>query len=182
VADITVATRYAKALFRLSVGDPQRQEMQDRVLVVIGGLFKNRDFRKVLISPVMPMDLKVQILEYAAKQAQADEEMLRFVRAMVTVGRVPALEHLGSAFRRLVNTSIGRVDALVTSAVTLSEAQVDKLRQSLESMTQKSVTVTSKIDQDILGGVLVRIDNDVIDMTLKNRLKPRRPQRDHFRS
>lgn len=165
-----ISRRYAKALFDSLEGDDQAIRQAAVVLEAIQDLFAEPSIRRVLTSPVMPLDLKKQVIEYAAQKAQADQKLLRFVSTTIDAGRAEIFEHLPEAFNRWMNLKLGRLQAQVSSVVELSEAQKSEIKQNLSSMTGKEIEVDYHINQDLLGGLMVRIDHQILDLSIKHRI------------
>ncbi len=167
-----IARRYARAYYRTLAADNDEIELKKQLegLEALAQLFTNPSIKKVLVSPVMPSDLKIQILEYAVQNASGGAMLLRLIKTVVDAGRVGIFADLADIFRELINERIGVIDAEVVSVIDLSDTEKQSIERQLESLTKKKVNLTFDIDKDLLGGILVRMGNDVIDMSLKSRL------------
>lgn len=171
MSEFLVSHRYAKAFYRTGVLDEQGLTRALSVFEQIEDLFKTESIRKVLLSPVMPKDLKLQILEYTAKQADADKITLDFIRTVNEAGRVAILVGFAKVFRRFLNEKIGVVDAEVSSVVDLSDHDKRAVESFIAKQTGKKPQLTFVTNKDLLGGIFVKIGNNIIDLSLKSRLE-----------
>tara|TARA_B100000902_G_C27063477_1_gene790310 strand:- start:173 stop:712 length:540 start_codon:yes stop_codon:yes gene_type:complete len=166
-----VSNRYARALWRVCSGSKEKASSYREVLTLVGQLFEDEDVRRVLVSPVIPKDLKNQVLEYVVTQSGADDALKSFIKGVVDVGRVSILEDLSDSFGALLDASEGLLSANVSSVVELSPSEVEQVKVSLESATKRKVVVTNTTDATLLGGICVQIGNKIIDMSLRSRLE-----------
>jgi ATP synthase F1 delta subunit len=166
-----VAKRYARALFNTTEGRLDQAKSYRKVLVEIGKLFEETKFKKVLNSPVIPKDLKKEVLKYILDCENADKNMRSFVENVIDARRIQIFPGLLDAFVQLLNEVEGIVEANFTSVVHLGEKELISLKETLCRMTGKSVSLREIIDPKILGGFVVRIGNSVVDLSLKSKLE-----------
>lgn len=165
-----IAKRYGRALFNITKGDVATAKRQQAVLATVTELFQNPDAGRILVSPVMPPDLKKSLLDYALDKANADDDMRHTIGAIVAAGRVDQLPAVARAFDELIDEAQGIVRADVTSAVELKQAELDDISQALGKVLKKNVTVKSAVDPSLLGGFVANVGNYRIDMSLKTKL------------
>ena len=171
MSDTLVCKRYAKALFRLCEGN---QGLQDEALSVLNGiadLYKDDSICKVLVSPSIPKDLKLQVLEHVnTKEGKGSSQITNFIKVAVDAGRVEIFKDLSVVFRNLLFDSRGITEAIVTSVTPLSDDDVEATRKNIENLTGRKVDLTFEQDPELLGGFIVRMGNSIIDLSLKSRL------------
>lgn len=169
-----VAKRYATALLGLVDTDPTAgTESADHALIVLDALselYQDASIGKVLSSPNMPKDLKLQILEHVASKTSASETLLRFIKVVVEAGRVRIFASINGVFQELLDQSRNIVDARMISVVPIDASIQQKTVAQLEKLLGKSVRLTTYEDKSILGGFILKINNKVIDLSLKSRL------------
>jgi F-type H+-transporting ATPase subunit delta len=89
------------------------------------------------------------------------------------------LPHLITAYGELLNASLGRVQAQVTSSVPLSSEQQTRLRETLRKMLDKDVALEMDVDADIIGGMVIRVGDQVIDGSVRTRLETLKHRLEH---
>lgn len=170
MSDILVANRYARSLFKVANNDDAKLDNFLEVLNSIKDLFDDPSIKRVLVSPVMPKDLKLQILEYICTKAQAHTDIVNFVKVTVDSGRVEVLNLVLDAFASLLNERNGVTDATVYTVKALQEKELQDVAAKLEKLLGKKVRLDSEIDPGLLGGLVVKVGHNVLDLSLRNRL------------
>ena len=168
--DTRVARRYAAALFSLA----RQGEIVDAVqqdLALIQKLFSEVNYlRSVLVEPLVSEDRKLSVVN-AAFGDRITETTLNFLKLLIRKRREPLIDECVREYRELVLEAANTVDAEARSAVDLSKEQITRLKAGLEQMTGKVVRLIVSSDQSVIGGVVVRIGDTVIDGTVQGRLE-----------
>lgn len=170
MSDILVAKRYARALFKVCGENESTLNEAQKALDSVSELFSDDSIGSVLISPNMPKDLKLQILLHVVAQITSSAVIENFVRVAIDAGRVEVFAGLNQVFEQLLNDSRGIVNATVSSVVALTEEEKTEIKSNLESLIGKKVRLTADLDPELLGGLVVKIGNRIIDLSLKSRL------------
>jgi F-type H+-transporting ATPase subunit delta len=165
-----IANRYAKALMKLTEGQPALSEKALGFLQACSELFEMPEAKMVLKSPVMPSDLKKAVLNFVAQKTDSAKDLGGFADQVVDAGRTTLLPEIFKAYKHMLDEKRGVAEATVITAEPISDAIKKELVGALEKIFQKKITVQSEIDKDVLGGVVVRVGNYTIDLSLKNRL------------
>lgn len=163
-----IERRYAKALFRYCDSNVAIAKAKLDALFPIQELFKVDHARRVLTSPVMPLELKKELLTYALQLGKNDQEVSKFIATISETGRIANLPGIISAFKELIDEQEGVIKAHVTSATPLTPAQIGAISQTISA--GKSVEIDQTVDPDILGGIVLRVGHNLIDMSLKTQL------------
>ncbi len=166
-----VARRYARALYMIGV-EENRLDALTREVRALGDVVRaSSELASLLSSPVVPHGVRRAVMtDILARMSPSPTA--RNVTLMLTDRRKGALlPEVADALTALADERAGKVQAEVTSAVALTEAQVQKLRASLEKLTGKTVAVKAKVDPTLLGGVVTRIGDKVYDGSLRTRLE-----------
>jgi F-type H+-transporting ATPase subunit delta len=166
-ADTFVVT-YARTLLEFADEKGQLVEVREEVDVLIGidsdgrlGLF--------LESPRIEKNEKMRVLE-AALKGKTSDTLYKFILLTVRNGRSAGLREILEMFRVLYDEKIGLVTARVTTAVALSDELRSELKQALEKKLDKTVELSPLVDEEILGGMVVRFSGMVADSSLKTAL------------
>ncbi len=175
MSDVKIARRYARALFLIAGGSVERADAHLQGLSAMAQLFETRDIERVLISPVMPPDLKRDVLGKALELSKIQGEPLKEVKGLVECLiaslRVDILPSLTTAFSGLVDglKNTARVD--VGSPEPLSREEFEAIIGAVKSASGKNIVATNSVDREILGGFVVKIANNVVDFSLRSRLE-----------
>jgi len=166
-----VAGRYAKAVLELAtesdVGDAVGEELETFQSVRA----ESPDLREVLANPVFSKEERLEVVKKFCAHLGLSDLTRRFLMLLVEKGRADALPHVVRSYRDQLDEQEGRVRAVVTSTRTLDEAAVDAIKKKLESTTGKTVLVTTKIDPELLGGIVTQVGSMVFDGSVRGRLE-----------
>lgn len=171
MSGILVARRYAKALFKLANDDAKKTEGYFQSLSAVSQFFEMDEARRILISPVMPNDLKFDILNLSLKKASAPIEIENYVRFVVEAGRVALFPEILKQIEKILDEKAGRTKGRVISAENLQGDQLGLLAKKLGERLSKKVDLTESKDPDLLGGFVVLLENLKIDLSLKTRIE-----------
>ena len=165
--------RYAIAALQLAVeneGIPRwEQDMAQAADVLSDG-----DFRALLIAPQVSDEAKLNGINTLL--ADVSPLIVNMVSLMAVRGDIGAFSEVYSTFQELANEHRGIAQAEVTSAVPLDDARRERIRTSLADITGKEITMTESIDPEIIGGVVARVGDQLIDGSTRTRLRSMRDQ------
>jgi F-type H+-transporting ATPase subunit delta len=163
-----VAERYASALFEVS----KKKGLQDEIdahLALAKGLFDDRAFTRLLGSPKILIDVKMEILRKGL-EGVVDPLVLRLFELLLIRKRISQLPEISTSFTRLLEESKNIVRAQVRTAVPLGAEIEKKLQESLEGITGKKILIEKVVDDNLIGGVLVKMGDQLLDSTIRTRL------------
>jgi len=169
-----IARRYAGAMFEIGL----KQNKLDRTLEdvkEIAQVFANRKLAYLLREPKIPAQRK----ETAIHRALVDKVLPSSLNlALLVVQRrlTDLMPNIGSELEKLVLNYKNQAIAQVTTATKLDDAQMNLIKQALERRTGKTILVETKVQPEILGGVITRIGDQVIDGSIRYRLSALRQQ------
>ena len=169
-----IARRYAEAIFDIA----RRQNTIDRTfddVREIARLFAHRKLAYLLREPKVPAQRK----ETAIRQALTSRVLPTSLNlALLVVQRelVEIMPNIASELERLVLDYKNQAKAEVTTARPMDDAQLAEVKQALERRTGKTILISTKVQPDILGGVVARVGDQVIDGSIRTRLSMLRQQ------
>ena len=167
----TVAGRYAAALFDLANEQGQLREIEQDVLSLQTMLDGSEDFRRLVRSPVLSSDNQSRALAAVAEKASLGPLTINFLKLVARNRRLFVLQDMIKNFRLLAARHRGEVTADVTSAHALTDAQMTALKDTLRaSIGGKDIQVNSRVDPNLLGGLIVKVGSRMIDSSLRTRL------------
>ncbi|MFN2317378.1 MAG: ATP synthase F1 subunit delta [Gemmatimonadales bacterium] len=170
----SVAANYAEALFSLGEGSEQTERYAGLIQAIADAVQSLPQARAVLMSPKVTKATKSAIL--AQTLSGAPQEFVLFLQAVVKRGRQGLFSEISTAYRDLLDEKSGRVRATVMLA---HEADADlrrQLEQALTDVVGKEVLAEYVVDADLLGGVIVKINDRVFDGSVRRRMTRLRRQ------
>lgn len=171
----SVARRYAAALFGLAQKTGTVNAVDTDLTTVAEAYRDVRQFRAILNDPNLPESVKKRALTSVFKD-RISEMTLTFLSLLIDKRRITLLSEIQQEYDRMALQVQNIARATAITAVALKPAEVKSLTQSLEIRTGKKIELTTEVDPAVLGGVLVRIGDNVIDGTVRgnlNRLRER---------
>ena len=164
-----IAARYASALFSLADEQGCLDEVGAELDFVARTIRDYPDLAKLLAHPLVSGgDKRATLL---AVTPGATELTHRFLALVVDKGREAELPGMAAAYARQLDARHQRVFAEVITAVPLDEAAVAQLQTQLSGFLSQDVTLARRVDPEILGGVVVRVGDRLIDGSVKARLQ-----------
>lgn len=170
------ARRYAKAL--LQIGDKQGNvpQLQQELESVAAAVAANADLSRLVASPLVLPVKKAEVFETILAAAKVSETLRHFFRVVAEAGRLNLLPELRRTFADLVDERAGIVEAKVSSAQPLTEAQEKSLVASLAVRTGKTIRLSWHQDANLLGGLRVQVASTVLDASLQGQLRQLKTQ------
>ncbi|TDX59171.1 ATP synthase F1 subunit delta [Orenia marismortui] len=165
-----IAEKYAQALFELGIEDGKLLDMQDEFSELLNIIEENNELRKVIDHPKLGNVQKKDILTEVFEE-QLSTNLLNFIKLLIDKGRVNYLKSIYHQFTKLVDKKENRLEVEVFTPIELSDDNKSRLKEKLVSITKKEVTLRPKIQPELLGGLLLKIGDKVIDGSLLNHLK-----------
>ena len=169
-----LAQVYANALFEVASENGVIDEVREQLGQFADELSENRDLQVFLFSPYFSSQEKKDGIRKIIDGA--DERFLNFLQLLAERHRMPAMFRIRRAYDALWREENKLLPVTVTSAVELDEGLVRGLGERIEEQTGKKVELTSKVDADVLGGLVLQVGNMVLDASIRNRLEQLRKQ------
>lgn len=164
------AKRAGRALFHATQAQGTSRATLDGLLAFKALLQENSELRDLITSVFVPVSVKTNVIEQVTA-ALGTPDAARQTLLILAQQRQPAgLTGLIDELKALVHRQERRVDAEVTTAVPLDDAQLARVRDALSQATGQEVTVTSRVDPAILGGAVTRLGSVVYDGSLARQL------------
>jgi F-type H+-transporting ATPase subunit delta len=166
----SVSRRYARALFSIGV-DRGSFEQLGRELDAVAALWaESAELRQALENPVFKPSEKRAVMQSLLPRVAPTADVQRFVLLLLERRRLPAVTSIARAYQEMADAHTGRVRAQVTSAQPLAAADLERVRQSLARRTGKQVIVEPAVDAALLGGVVARVGDLVLDGSVRTQL------------
>jgi len=147
------------------------EEFGNDIRSLLSLLESSEELRQFLANPLIKQDAKKAVIQQIAGE-EMNPLMRNFLRLLVDKGRILFLEGIGKQYLTKLRELNQTVLAEVTSAVPLSDAQQQTVREKVQAMTgARQVEIETKIDADLIGGVVIKVGSQVIDASLRGQLR-----------
>jgi F-type H+-transporting ATPase subunit delta len=166
-----MAGRYASALFDLAKEASQIKEVEAELTKFKALLDESEDLRRMVRSPVISSEEQARAMDAIMARAGIGGLAGNFLKLLSSNRRLFAVGDMSKGFRSLAAKERGEVTAEVASAVVLSDAQVQELKTALKATIGKDVTLATRVDPSLLGGLVVKVGSRMIDSSLKTKLQ-----------
>ena len=164
-----VARVYAEALFDVAKEKGKLDEIGGQLDEFVDALEGDRDLQVFFFSPYFSSAEKVDGLRRAIDGA--DPELVNFLELLIEKNRMTEIFRIRRQFEQLWKQENKRIDVTVTSAVELDPAVVEKIGEEIERQTGQKVELASRVDGEILGGIVLQVGNMVLDASIRSRLE-----------
>jgi F-type H+-transporting ATPase subunit delta len=160
---------YAEALFDVAKDKGKLDAVRDELGQFVDAVDASRELQVFLFSPYFSSAEKVTGLKRAV--TGGDAELLNFLELLIEKQRMPEIFRIRRQLDELWKQENRRIDVTVTSAVTLEPAVVEKVGEEIERQTGQKVELSSRVDAEILGGIVLQVGNKVLDASIRSRLE-----------
>jgi F-type H+-transporting ATPase subunit delta len=160
---------YAEALFDVAKDKGKLDAVGADLGQFADAVAKDRDLQVFLFSPHFSSAEKTEGLKRGI--SGADPELLNFLALLIEKGRMTEVFRIRREFEQLWKKENKRIDVTVTSAVELDPAVVAKVGEEIERQTGQKVELASRVDDEILGGIVLQVGNMVLDASIRSRLE-----------
>ncbi len=162
---------YASALMSLAKSNDLSEQFGNDIRSLLSLLESSEDLRQFLGNPLIKPDAKKAVIKQIAGE-EMNPLMRSFLSLLIDKGRILFLEGIGKQYLNQLRALNQTVLAEVTSAVPLSDAQQQTVREKVQAMTSaRQVEIETKIDTDLIGGVVIKVGSQVIDASLRGQLR-----------
>jgi F-type H+-transporting ATPase subunit delta len=169
-----IATVYARSLFEVAKDQDKLDVVRDQLGAFADALNETRELQVFFFSPYFSTQEKEDGLERAV--SDADPVILNFLKLLIEKHRMPAIFRIRARYDALWEEENRLLPVQITSAVELDETIVKQLGDRISEQTGRTVELSSSVEPDILGGIVVRVGNSVLDASVRNRLEQLRKQ------
>ncbi|HWD25712.1 MAG TPA: F0F1 ATP synthase subunit delta [Rhizomicrobium sp.] len=165
-----IAGRYATAIFELAQDTNSIPAVEQDFAALKQLIAENPDFARVVRSPVFGAEDQAKAMKAVLERIGASKLGIQFVLLLASKRRLFYLGDIIAAFTRILATRRGEVHAEVTSARTLSDAELNDLKAALKSKLGRDPRLETKVDPTLLGGLVVKVGSRMIDSSLRTKL------------
>jgi ATP synthase F1 delta subunit len=169
-----IATVYSRALFEAALDAGRLDVVREQLGQVADALDSEHDLQVFFFSPYFSTEEKRDGL--AKLLTDADPLLVNFLELLIENHRMPVIFRMRRGLDALWEEQNKLLAVEVTSAIALGEATVAEIGERVGAQTGRRVQLTSTVDPDILGGIVLRVGNAILDASIRNRLEQLRKQ------
>jgi len=166
-----LARRYAKALFSLGKEQGKTEEYSG-MLGALAGLYADgaAGVGDAVTNPLYPLDVRQKVMAKIAGSMQVDAIMTSFLNLLIEKKRADILPDIAEAMQGMVDKDQNISHGSIVSAVELDNALLEKIQATLEKLTGNKVILETQVDPSIIGGILAKVGDLVLDGSIKTQL------------
>ncbi len=168
--NLAIARRYAKALMLIGKEDEQAEQYRDEMDGLVGIMAENPKLEQAICNPLYDAENRRKVLETVIEKLSLSKVMTSFLLLLFDKGRIGFLNNINDFYKELADELKGVARASIVSATELSSDAVEKIRTSLSKMTGKDVKLAIEQDASLIGGVVTKIGDLVLDGSIKTQL------------
>lgn len=165
-----IARRYAKALVQLAAEEGSVDSFHDELVRVEALFSAHPELGSLLSNPAYGIEAKLETLKEVAAKLSLSTTIRNFLLLLQERNRMVCLPAISSCYSVLADELSGVVRPVITSALPLGDEQIAEIKAALEKSTGKKVSMTVEIDPSLIGGVVTKIGDKVLDGSVKTQL------------
>jgi F-type H+-transporting ATPase subunit delta len=169
-----IAQVYSRSLFEVARERGQLDEVRDELGQFADTLANDQQLQVFFFSPYFTPREKIEALDRAV--TGASDTTMNFLRLLIEKHRMPVIFRIRAQYDALWADEHQLLPVEVTSAVELDERTVKQIGDTIGQQTGKKIELTSKVDPDILGGIVLRVGNAILDASIRHRLEQLRKE------
>ena len=160
---------YGDALFDVAKENGKLDEIHEHLGEFADAVSSSHELQVFLFSPYFSSDEKREGISSAV--FGAEEELMNFLELLAEKHRMPAISHIRRRFDERWAEERRRLDVRLTSAVELDSDVVERIGTEVERQTDRRIDLETNVDPEILGGLVLRVGNMVLDASIRNKLE-----------
>jgi len=169
-----LARVYGRSLFEVARERGRLDLLREQLAQFADALNDNRELAIFFFSPYFSSVEKTQAL--GGLLQGADETLVNFLELLIDNHRMPVIFRIRQEYDRLWDEENRTLPVEITSAIALDEGTTESLGHTIGERADRKVTLTVRVDPEILGGIVIRVGNSILDASIRNRLEQLRTQ------
>jgi F-type H+-transporting ATPase subunit delta len=169
-----IARVYGDALFEAAQDKDKLDEVHDELDQFADAMNESNDMRVFFFSPYFSSEDKRKAIQEAV--SGASDEFRNFLGLLAEKHRMPAIFAIRGRFDELWAEANKRLEVTLTSAVELDRSVVEQVGKEVERQTDRTIDLQAEVDPEILGGIVLRVGNRVLDASVRSKLEKLRKE------
>ncbi len=168
--NLAIARRYAKALLLIGKEDGQAEKYREELGKITGLLGAEKALERAVTNPLYDTAGRRKVLETLLEKLELSRVMGSFLLLLFDKRRIAFLNHIYAFYQKMADEIKGVARASVVSAVELTGDAEEKIQATLSKMTGKTVLLEKAVDPALIGGVITRVGDLVLDGSIRTQL------------
>lgn len=168
--NLAIARRYAKALLLIGKEDGQAETYKEELDGFADLLKKEKSLEEAISNPLYDASGRKKVLKTVVEKLELSTVMKRFLLLLFDKGRIGFVRDINEFYNKMADELEGIARASLVSATELSEESIEKIRESLSKMTGKDVHLEVEQDPALIGGIVTRIGDLILDGSIRTQL------------
>ncbi len=164
-----LAQVYGRSLFQVAQEQGKLDELREQLGQFADALEQHRELAVFFFSPYFSSQEKRDALDTLLDGA--DEIFVNFLALLIENHRMPVIFRIRHEYERLWDEENRTLPVQITSAIALDDATTESLGKTIGERAGRKVTLAARVDPDILGGIIIRVGNSILDASIRNRLE-----------
>ena len=165
------ANRYAKVLLETAKADGSDTKVGESLSELSSAFRASDNLYKTLLNPMYPIENRLNIVAEIASKVNAGKPATNLLSALVKNRKIRLIEPISDAYLALLDADAGRLNVTVESATALNDDAKKSITDKLKAETKKDIILTATENKDLIGGIVIRVGNTILDGSLKTQLK-----------
>ena len=167
----TSANRYSLALFELASESNSLIQIEKNSSAMLNLISKNKDFNNLIKDPTLSRKTLIEIINKISENFKLETLFKNFLSFLITKRRFFYLEQILSSFNETCSEKRGEIKAEIKSAKQLTQDEIDMITDELSNNFKSKIKLNYKLDQSLIGGLVVQVGSTMIDTSIKNKLQ-----------
>jgi F-type H+-transporting ATPase subunit delta len=164
-----IAKVYARSLFEVARESGKLDQLREQLGQFVDALNETRELAVFFFSPYFSISEKQDALGRVL--VDADPIFVNFLQLLIEKHRMPVIFRIRQAFEQLWEEENRTLPVEITSAIELDEGTTESLARQIAERADRKVKLATRVDPEILGGLVVRVGNSILDASIRNRLE-----------
>jgi F-type H+-transporting ATPase subunit delta len=170
VKNLAIARRYAKALLLIGKADGQAETYREELDGFAGLMAREKELEQAVCNPLYDAAGRKKVLQAVVENLELSKVTKSFLLLLFDKGRIGFVDSINEFYQKLADELRGLARASLVSATELSEETIEKIRAALSKKTGKEIILEVKQDPGLMGGIVTRIGDLVLDGSIRTQL------------
>tara|TARA_B100000945_G_C20315960_1_gene565186 strand:+ start:35 stop:592 length:558 start_codon:yes stop_codon:yes gene_type:complete len=166
-----ISQRYALALYELSKENDLTQEFESNILTFLKIYKSNQDLVNFIKNPTNTIENQKIVFEKILNNLKLNKLMKNFFLILIIKKRIFFIDKIFDEFLKLISTKRGEISSNLISSKKIDKENLLNIEKEISTSLNRSIKMNYKLDENLIGGIIIQIGSLMIDTSLKNKLQ-----------